>query len=293
MKKLPNLFLIGAPKCGTTTVHSWLDKHNNIFMASVKEPHHFDSPYGDPLSEQKYYSLFDRVPDDISLIGEASVWYLYSEVAVKKILGTSPDCKFIVCLRNPVEAALSMHAQKVSTGHELITNFENAWQLRHVRKAGSFEGTLGIDNGDAAHMSYLYACSFGSQLERLFSIVPRDRIFVIFIDDLKKDQERTLISLSKFLDVAPCNTSELKPANKASRRRFLFAHRVLLRLYLFKQRVFPEISTGLLRKINILNSIEEQYVYPSSRIIAEMRYEFSEEIDKMEVLTGRNLSLWR
>lgn len=292
MKRTPNLFLIGAPKCGTTTIYEWLDSHPEIFMAAVKEPHYFYSPYGKPMPTSQYEALFARAPQKAKYIGEASVWYLYSETAVSQILNNFPDSKFIVCLRNPNEAAPSAHAQKVFTGHEQIAKFDTAWDIREKRKAGSFDGTLGISDGDAAHMSYSHAYMLGTQVERLLKVAPKEQVFILLMDDLRDDSDATLRSLASFLDVTWKLAPQVTTANRATRRRLPIVHNFLLRSYLLKQRFFPNFSTGLLRKFNRINSVEKRYETPSDRVIAEMRQTFLAEIRKLEALTGHDLKHW-
>ena len=86
MKK-PNFFILGAPKCGTTSLASWLSEHSDVFMSPIKEPHHFCSDFGykEYRSHQRYLSLFRKANEQHRAIGEASATYLYSKVAVKNI----------------------------------------------------------------------------------------------------------------------------------------------------------------------------------------------------------------
>ncbi|MEQ9022777.1 MAG: sulfotransferase, partial [Pseudomonadales bacterium] len=109
--KTPNLFILGAPKCGTTTLAAWLAKHPKIYFSPEKEPHYFYSPYDRVMSDEAYAKLFAEAPEDAKYLAEASVWYLFGGVAVPQILEVSPESRFIVCLRNPVQMAPSLHAQ--------------------------------------------------------------------------------------------------------------------------------------------------------------------------------------
>src|SRR5690625_4937543 len=95
--RIPNLFLIGAPKCGTTAMSHYLAGHPDIFMseqAGIKEPHFFAGPDDWIPSKnrinswQKYSRLFRAAPPSAKYIGEASVSYLSSEKAVPRICKT-------------------------------------------------------------------------------------------------------------------------------------------------------------------------------------------------------------
>ena len=127
MKK-PNFFIIGAPKCGTTSMASWLSEHPSIYMSPVKEPHHYsgDFNYGDYRDLNKYLSLFKEANESHIAVGEASAWYLNSKKAIFNIEAENPNAKYIVLLRNPVEMAPSLHQQLIFSGKEDIKNFEEA-----------------------------------------------------------------------------------------------------------------------------------------------------------------------
>ena len=115
MKK-PNFFLIGGPKCGTTSLQEYLAQNPKIFMCTPKEPCYFDSdlPWPDsPKTEREYMRLFENANDSHMAVGEASTNYLYSAVAVEKILRFNPCAKFIVMVRNPIDMAISLHSYSV------------------------------------------------------------------------------------------------------------------------------------------------------------------------------------
>src|SRR5262245_5647184 len=119
--KRPNVFLLGAPKCGTTSLMAWFGQHPEAFASfkfSEKEPHHFYSPYGVPCSREAYEALYEQATPQHKAVIEGSVWYLFGRKAVRPILEYSPEAKFIVCLRNPVDMLPSLHAQKMFSLHE-------------------------------------------------------------------------------------------------------------------------------------------------------------------------------
>jgi hypothetical protein len=106
----PNFFIIGAAKCGTTSLSVWLGGHPQIFMSSMKEPHFFNNDDRQAIRTlDDYEALFWSATEEHIAIGEASVWYLSSADAVPAILQYQPEAKFIVMLRNPVEMAPALH----------------------------------------------------------------------------------------------------------------------------------------------------------------------------------------
>ena len=133
----PNFFIIGAPKCGTTSLAAWLAEHPQIYFSPTKEPHFFNTDHKRFLNSlQSYEKLFAGASKHHCSVGEASVWYMYSSAAVPNILEYNSDAKFIVMLRNPIEMAPSLHEELVFTGREDVNEFSEAWQLQDLRRNG-------------------------------------------------------------------------------------------------------------------------------------------------------------
>ena len=144
---VPNFFIIGAPKSGTTALSQYLKEHPNIFFSRVKEPHFFDLDTSKRLKADlpTYLSLFSEAePDRHKAVGEGSTGYLFSKVAVSEILKFNPNSKFIVMLRNPVELVQAWHSEMYYEGVENISDFEGAWRLeRKGAMAGAYPNLAG------------------------------------------------------------------------------------------------------------------------------------------------------
>src|SRR5690625_4988209 len=114
--RVPNLFILGAAKCGTTAMSHYLAGHPDIFMSEqsgVKEPRFFSSDTWRPgvphiTDWEQYLRLFSSAPASVRYLGEASPQYLGSRQAVPSILDSCRDPRFIVMLRDPVELAASL-----------------------------------------------------------------------------------------------------------------------------------------------------------------------------------------
>ena len=112
IENLPNFFIVGAAKSGTTSLAEYLKQHPEIFMSEFKEPHYF-LPEGAMASNyygtwDNYMSLFKDVRNE-KAIGEASTGYLYYPESARMIINRIPDAKIIISLRNPVEMAFSLY----------------------------------------------------------------------------------------------------------------------------------------------------------------------------------------
>ncbi|NLF38083.1 sulfotransferase, partial [bacterium] len=103
--RLPDFFIVGAPKSGTTALHAYLGRHPSIFVPARKEPHFFGSDIVSPAfvrDRDAYLSLFAGATTE-ARVGEASIWYLYSKRAAREIKEFNPDARIIIMLRNPVD----------------------------------------------------------------------------------------------------------------------------------------------------------------------------------------------
>jgi hypothetical protein len=160
--KLPNFFIVGAPKAGTTSLYNYLDQHPAIYMSPLKEPNHFSTEvrpqhfapqmqpqlqremqtlrtylHG-PMQQKRFSGIVSRWDDYCRLftnanhhtaIGEASVCYLWSRTAAKNIALHLPHAKIIIVLRNPIDRAFSQYLHNVSdgaVGHSFRTHLHNA-----------------------------------------------------------------------------------------------------------------------------------------------------------------------
>ena len=129
--RLPDFFIVGAPKCGTSALASYLRSHPKILVSPVKEPNYFcfDAPALRVIDRLETYGrLFARARPD-QICGEASTAYLFSDEAVPAILDAVPAAQIIVMVRNPLDMVVSHHSQKLYALEENEPDFETAWRL--------------------------------------------------------------------------------------------------------------------------------------------------------------------
>jgi hypothetical protein len=188
--RLPDFFIVGAPKCGTTSLASYLRTHPKIYMSAIKEPNYFcfDVPglrdtYDRP---ETYGRLFARARPE-QLCGEASTAYLFSREAVPAILSANPAAKIIVMVRNPIDMVVSHHSQKLYTLEENEPDPERAWRLSPARAKGEMVGSR---CRAPKYLDYQSIGRLGEQVSRLEALVPKDQLLVIVFDDLRADPRR-------------------------------------------------------------------------------------------------------
>ena len=138
MTKVPNLFIVGAPKCGTTFLYTYLKKHPDIYFPNFKEPHFFGSDLirkngAYDLSQKDYNDLFST---NKKIIGEASTFYIFSKKSAQEIYNHNPKAKIIIMIRNLVDLVHSLHAQFIFSGDEIVEDFSKALDLEKSRLNG-------------------------------------------------------------------------------------------------------------------------------------------------------------
>jgi len=290
---VPNFFLIGAPKCGTTSVAAWLAQHGQVFMCTPKEPFFFCTDIAAQRAArtwEEYLRLFDGAAG-VRAVGEASTSYLRSRVAVPAILERLLGARFVVCLRNPVDMVASVHGQMVRGVREDVRDLAAALALEPARRRGE---RLPPGTQEPADLIYSETCALGSQLARLYDNVDRERVHLVFMDDLRTDPRRVWTNLQAFLGVDDDGRSAFAAENARAVPRFAAASRVVRGLQRAKNWVMPGrslgIGAGLSRALERTPTAAEMAMTPALRAYLTRR--FAPEIDILERLTERDLSAW-
>ena len=210
----PNFFIVGAPKCGTSSLGFWLSEHPQIFMSVPKEPHFFSTDLANQKIKtwKEYGSLFSEAGSNHKAIGEASTWYLYSREAVPRIEKAFPGAKYIVMTRNPVDMLQSLYQHNVRNLHEDAGTLEEAWDLQRVRSRGE---RIPLSCREPAFLQYKKACAVGRLVERLLQYVPQERVLHISLDALREDARKEYLKVLSFLEVQNDNRENFKPQNQA------------------------------------------------------------------------------
>lgn len=289
----PNFFLIGAPKCGTTSMQEYLDGHPRIFMSTPKEPCYFDTdlPYPNaPRDDEEYMRCFAGARDNHLVVGEASVGYLYSRVAVDNVLRFSPEARFMVMVRNPIDMARSMHAYSYQVLEENVEDFETAWRLQEERAGGRFLPPL---CHQAEFVLYGRQCKVGEQLDRLFRRVPRERVHVAVFDDLVRDPGAVYRAALNFLGVSDDGRSSFAAHNVTRSHKSRLIRRATQSLLSLRQRLpvrrFGIPVIGWLISGNQGAAVNST-LRPAFR--AELAAYFRSDVELLSELLKRDLSGW-
>lgn len=199
MQTKPNFFIVGAPKCGTTAFNTYLKRHPDVFIPEWKEIHFFGRDLkrdGERPSLEDYLALFAPSTTQRA-IGESSVYYLFSRTAANEIYSFNPDARIIIMLRDPIDMVHSLYYQNHWNGHEVATTLETALQLENARRRGNH-----VPPGAPPHaLLYIDIGKFSRQIERYFNVFGRDRVHIVFYDNLRRDTANEFRRVLFFLGV--------------------------------------------------------------------------------------------
>ena len=218
--KLPNFFVVGAAKAGTSSLGHYLNQHPDVYISPVKEPLFFSKDFrreafrpeylasvasldvgsylrNHPLPHkpiahiddpEDYLALFREVENE-KAIGELSTGYLYSSCAAENIFKFNPASKIVVVLRQPVERAYSHHQMAVRDFVDFDYDFISALERDYAAQ----EKGWGI-----SHL-YVELSLYFDQVRRYLEIFPEKQVKIFLFDDLKRDPVKFLSELFEFL----------------------------------------------------------------------------------------------
>ncbi|MGB5934924.1 MAG: sulfotransferase [Ornithinimicrobium sp.] len=297
----PNLFIIGAPKAGTTTLASWLSSHAEIFWSIPKEPYHFaaDFPgqrdhYGFS-SREDYLFLYDQAAARHARYrGDGSTTYLYSDRAVPAILDMDPSARFIVSVRNPVDLLPSYHRTQVVVLNEDRVDFAEAWH-------GSLEGRPpGVQPLDRVLVDYSRIGKQGAAIQQLLTRVSRNQVHFIVFDDIVSAPREVWLRLCADLDLDGDSVAQFSATNASNKRpRYPLIRRLTHRPPRFAARPLAHVrqwsrTTSIPGVRRLKGSLWAAAPAPaiSDQLSRELAEYFSADVSLLSNLLGRDLSRW-
>jgi hypothetical protein len=207
---IPNLFIVGSAKAGTTSLSRYLGQHPDVFMPPChREPAFFAEHTGHDLIEDylKEFTLAKSEP----IIGEKSGAYLFDAHAAKKIQEFNPNSKIIIVLRNPVDMAYSLYLHNRREGFEVIPSFEEALE-REVSRAIDPE-FIHTSFGYYANFLYRQRATYAPQIKRYYNVFPAKQILLLKFHDLKNNCLATCQTIFRFLGIADDFVPDLSAEN--------------------------------------------------------------------------------
>lgn len=298
MANTPNFFIVGAPKCGTTSLSRYLTEHPDIFFSHPKEPLFFGSDLDHKWKKfdlDQYISLFDEASTE-KCIGEGSVWNLYSEKAAEEIKAFEPDAKIIVMLRDPVGLISSLHRQFLVSGNETIRDCDEALAAEPARREGE---KISRRAHFPAGLLYTDVARFADQVERYLNAFDRDRVHIILYDDLKEDTESVYDDVLQFLEVDDSFTPDLAVHGKGNQKQTTQSGaidsllnsppRFLDRTYGMIPRPVRSFAR---KKISRWNYRKVERTDISAEMAANVKSKLHEEFERLSEVIDRDVTDW-
>jgi len=293
-KHMPDFFVLGTAKSGTTSLYHYLRQHPQVVKSTSKEPSFFafqnsnlsllKGPEVIPFVTQlgDYEAIYSST-DPLMKKGGFSWRHLYYPQSCYKIKRYAPGAKLIAILRNPVERAYSHFKMLLYSGRETTLSFQKALELEKDRIKHHWE----------ADWHYLNVGLYFEQLKKYYALFDKNQIKVFLFEDLVKDPNELCQQIFNFIEVPPFSVNTTKQYSFAPAISENFLKIALTELYL-KTKI--EKHGSLDEKMGLFDSflLRKRLVQPcflrSQR--KKVSLFFREDILKLQELIGRDLSHW-
>ena len=296
-ERRPDFFIVGAPKCGTTALYTYLGRHPDVYLPDRKELRFFGSDLEIrdrvPLTQDGYLSYFAGA-GDARRVGTAYVWYLYSTRAAEEIHRFAPDASILVMLRNPVDMLYALHAEHLTNGNEDIADFTEALDAEPLRREGRrIPPHAHLPQG----LLYSTVPRYSEQLERYFDRFGRDRVHVAIFEEFIADPVAGYRQALAFLglgDDRSLESSDFEVVNasrklRSERMRHLLARPPELPRRIISRTVPAGVRKSLhawAKRANVREAARPEMPAATRQRLQDL---FAPEVDRVEALLGRGL----
>jgi hypothetical protein len=308
--RLPDFFIVGHPKCGTTALYEMLNSHPQIFIP-MKEPRFFAqelrsrsrriAPSSAPSTLEGYLSLFAPAGPE-QRAGEATPMYLRSLTAAGLIAQVQPDARIIAILREPARFLRSFHLQCAYNHIETQRDFRKAIALESARREGRR-----IPRFSQSPRTLLYSdhVRYVEQLRRYHAVFPPEQVLVLIYEDFRRDNETTVRRVLRFLDVddtLPIEPAESEPLpavrfetlhQGARLASIVRRNRAATPIVRTVNRIVPSRPSGGRLRAGWRRVVYAEPSPPDEEFMRELRARFKPEVQALSAYLGRDLvSQW-
>lgn len=305
--RLPNFFILGGPKCGTTSLFSWLQEHPDTFLPN-KEPNFLSRDVFDardvPGAAHSWPEYLDQLmpaEQEGKVTGESTPRYLYSDLALHVLSRHPSRPRMIVILRNPIDLVYSLHGQMVRQGVETEANFARAW-VRALAAQDDPEAWRTAKGRIDRRLDYPMFGRLGLRLQALQGCVGRDQLCILVLEEsLAHAPEKVLAEVLEFIGLPPANIdtgrrnerSELRSVT-LNRRIIALRNEIMWFRSIFGINVDRSRGTGLMKLVLKFNVRPPK---PHNRLSNQERRQladfFSKEVATVEAVLGRPIAAWK
>lgn len=299
--KLPNLYIPGAGKSGTSTLHDLLNTHPDICMSTMKEPHFWTSPKFDDFKKidiDTYHNLFTN--PNAKYLGESSTGYMsfpnFKE-RIKEHYNNSP--KFIFILRNPVDRIYSHYWWLRGMGSE-IDSFKNA-----VEKDFDTEPRQEFKLPENGYKMYYQFGLYAKWISKFYAEFEKENILIITTESLKQDRLNTINKCYDFLGLPRVESLTTSNSNTTTILRFPLLYKYAKKLafgeYKFKKilklfvpiKLRIKINEGIPSLIYSLTKSNKQYPNMSENDRNWTVNLYKEDVSLLKKITGMDFNEWK
>jgi hypothetical protein len=308
--RVPEFFVVGHHKCGTSALYEMLRRHPQIYMPEVKETWYFSQELRSPKKKrsaaerpetlEQYLSLFEDARPD-QRVGENSPAYLMSAQAAERIAEAQPDARIIAILREPASFLRSFHLQCLRNHVETEKDFGKAISLERDRREGK---RIPRYSHRPHELLYSNHVRYVDQLRNYEAVFPRERILVLIYDDYRRDNAATVRKVLNFLEVDDSRPIAVMEANPSYEVRSPKLHEMVRSVYLGRGPLSRGVKAGVksltsrgMRR-DLLRLTQRRIVYgkpqrADERVMLELRRRFKGEVLALSEHLDRDLvSLW-
>lgn len=293
MSMLPNLIIIGAAKCATTSLHLYLSAHPQIWMSKQKELNFFvsNAPWGTGHWSVEQYKQQFLEGADRPVRGESSPGYTldgFTEGAVEKMADLLPNAKLVYMLRDPIARVRSHYLEEIYKG-----DIPTSLTLDHILTEGAEAPGL----SGAYYRTMVYTSLYHRQLSLYLQRYPLEKIHLMPMESFLEDNVMSLTGLFKFLDVEcimPDNLSTKLNVSSQKQLRVINPTGFAKKFAIYKM-MSPRVPVGakkIYRKL-ISRSIDHEAISSISPKNEErLREIFAPDVAQLRALTGRSFAQW-
>ncbi len=299
--RIPDFFIVGHPKSGTSALYQMLRTYPQIHMPR-KEPSFF-VPELWPPHWQKYangiddYRAFYSEAGEDQLIGEATTSYLWSHGAAQRIADIQPRARIVAILREPASFLRSLHLQFIRSNVETEPDLRTAIELDSQRAEGM---RLPPNSTRPKALVYSEHVRYVEQLRRYHAAFPREQVLVLIYEDFRADNEAIIGEVLDFLGLEDAPPPELIEANHASGLRSPRVHDLVRSLYMGRsgaarpaKAAIKALTPQRLRKRAVGTVARMQRSEPPAvdeQLMHELRVRFKGEVQALSDYLGRDMT---
>lgn len=297
---LPNFFIVGAIKGGTTSLHHYLSQHPEVFMPVRKEFHYYSfgiqgkefigpNAVNDNLitTHDQYLPHFAD-GEGYKAIGDASPTYLYYPNAAEEIAKDVPDARIIMSLRQPAERAFSHYLHMRREAREQYDNFADALAVEEQR----------IRDNWAFGFHYYNVGLYAEQVQRYIGVFGSERVLVFLYDDLKADTPAVIRKIYAHIGVDPDFTPDLERRyNVGGKPKNESMHNIYLALRDVRKYFRNLLPRGVRRQIwqSVIKYMRNQNmerVTLEPELQEELNNKYRDNILRLSQIIDRDLTHW-